>query len=1851
MAAGDLVETTQIFDIRGSAGRSQVCADWQSRSGGKAIKQTSALTEAVGQEAGSVSEELRLWRENFTLKDAVAELKADHRDKQFTVAVLFSGGLLDTFAAVRSGFVPIWGCENNTAQARMWEKFTGCKNLGDVFGPAVLKAERPMYIKSGAPCPNFALSGNELGADGETGWMYVQQADVINTVEPWVFCLEISANALFVNSGSEVKAVRTKLGHKYVVKSKIIRVWQHGDPSNRQRLFMVGFHRDLGQAAYEFEFPKGGFNNYRWPSARDIAVCDTAVPKEYWRTDSVPTTDKCADDFVPAKLFKIGSKGDKMGPAKLPNAVYSWDGLLNGQTTLNGGGRRPTLDWKLGDDINLTRLCVPIETVRAASLPSDYAEFTAAFSDGKPKDEFLRLCVNNGVPVRTGVAIDGAIKSVMMKALRRIDKPTKRWASLAHTYECIRSTLFDTGANGSLNHRDVEQYLLNAVKSRSSITVADGNVMQGCCDGKLNCMVVNTANHEGFNWQTPFQYSTTTTEGLAMELLSFDEFYRDGWGVHCRPPDVEDGKCEIYRPKRGDIEAANVPLRYDWGGNGGFYLDYVLKQNVKKEHHAWLAARYTDNAMANSAVGQSAVRYFDDQQVRAMANDIQSGKSKEVLEVIIGQNEQDCEIRGVKAGLRTEKQRLTELQFHQLFGHIGFCPNCPICKLSKGASRRIRKKVDPHRETRPGHTWCLDTVTFSHRSELGNKFMTVARCEATGKFKLFCHYLKSDIRDMIEQWIDDTRADAAFHDCSYKVISRIKLDNAGEWDRKCGDWKELMRAKGVDCVYSCPDRKESAAHAERSCGIAEVVVKSMLMQANLPPSWWEYAANMAEWVLDRFPTSSQSVFVPMDGDRARPLELYTRGAYSRRQIDRELSYFVGLGTPCLVQTKAKGSALKPKTRWGICIGMYMEQCIFYCPYTKSNFRSKSFAAFRLREGLNFATFLGLPELVSSRASCAIPEDFNQQVTVTLSEVQTCAKDKVDAVEEVKTAGELAQNVPMVKVVDCHDESRGSVRVLDATGQQLNMDPNSQQSFATAADDDGVLAEVLSSTKATAKGKQTQANRSVTPSVRLSVQIRPSTLFIRECDKIDAEKCKPKAITSKDGDTFTRVCRMHKLPFEQHGMYRQWLTQQRHVQSVDLPTERRGAVLKAGVVLLYPSGSAWQKLIAEGSRKRRRANFSDKTVEDADDEAVDNAELWLERELQSQKQTVRSGGKYVFNVQVAAEKFEFIRAAAIKRKKKRTKAAATGKEQAPSNTREALNCEHAEEWVKSLQNEFYGLVDMGVLDLGYTKQQLIDIGITSRPVPLGEYYECKFGSEGELTKRKARMPVQGHPGNMQKGIHYSETFAATPRESSARLLCALVALLNLSRLSFDITKAYCWADLPPGELIALRYPSAFQEYDTITGEMLFIVMRKNLYGHPSAGRTFGKARDKAILEKFSVDGWTCVRTRMDPCMFYITKKSTDGTIKRAWLLAHVDDCDIAGTDDNLLQEILAVCQTIWKCEVVSSDFMLGVRRRVSRSDDGKVKEVLLDMIPFVEGMVEAFATHLPTREVAEPVPPKFTTSKEDVVEEAEYKAVLEAGFQSAVGMALWAARHVYPECRVGCSLICRVMSKPSWEAFKALMHMIKWMEQNKARGIKYTAGVNTVPLWLVDASNKPDPADGKCQYGVACMFMGGPILEHSRKLKHVGLSSQHNEYMAMAFANQSIVWMRQLLEEMGLSELTAAPYTLLADNKPANILSREDIVSSGNQYIYLPYHFNKEVQEMGFSIVKYVKSDMNISDLMTKAVDAQTIKQLVPALTGHDLRLVKKLIEGEARAMRVSTQMIDNDMWTLKEALERLGLYT
>ena len=87
--------------------------------------------------------------------------------------------------------------------------------------------------------------------------MFVAQAGAILTLEPSSFVLEMVANVQYVHKGRELDTLVSRLQHMYVVKTKAIRTIDHGDGTNRTRLFIVGLHRRLGKIAYTFKFPRG----------------------------------------------------------------------------------------------------------------------------------------------------------------------------------------------------------------------------------------------------------------------------------------------------------------------------------------------------------------------------------------------------------------------------------------------------------------------------------------------------------------------------------------------------------------------------------------------------------------------------------------------------------------------------------------------------------------------------------------------------------------------------------------------------------------------------------------------------------------------------------------------------------------------------------------------------------------------------------------------------------------------------------------------------------------------------------------------------------------------------------------------------------------------------------------------------------------------------------------------------------------------------------------------------------------------------------------------------------------------------------------------------------------------------------------------------------------------------------------------------------------------------------------------------------------------------------------------------------------------------------------------------------
>ena len=63
---------------------------------------------------------------------------------------------------------------------------------------------------------------------------------------------------------------------------------------------------------------------------------------------------------------------------------------------------------------------------------------------------------------------------------------------------------------------------------------------------------------------------------------------------------------------------------------------------------------------------------------------------------------------------------------------------------------------------------------------------------------------------------------------------------------------------------------------------------------------------------------------------------------------------------------------------------------------------------------------------------------------------------------------------------------------------------------------------------------------------------------------------------------------------------------------------------------------------------------------------------------------------------------------------------------------------------------------------------------------------------------------------------------------------------------------------------------------------------------------------------------------------------------------------------------------------------------------------------------------------------------------------------------------------------------------------------------------------------------------------------------------------------------------------------------------EDIVTTGNQFIYVPYHFNKEVISQKQVKTLFVRSAENDADLMTKAVAKGVHRNLINRLTGYEV---------------------------------------
>ena len=92
---------------------------------------------------------------------------------------------------------------------------------------------------------------------------------------------------------------------------------------------------------------------------------------------------------------------------------------------------------------------------------------------------------------------------------------------------------------------------------------------------------------------------------------------------------------------------------------------------------------------------------------------------------------------------------------------------------------------------------------------------------------------------------------------------------------------------------------------------------------------------------------------------------------------------------------------------------------------------------------------------------------------------------------------------------------------------------------------------------------------------------------------------------------------------------------------------------------------------------------------------------------------------------------------------------------------------------------------------------------------------------------------------------------------------------------------------------------------------------------------------------------------------------------------------------------------------------------------------------------------------------------------------------------------------------------------------------------------------------------------------------SKKQSVVSQSSAELEYRAMAQSVYEIMWIRQLLMEVGIE--TSVPVKLWCDNQAVMHIASNKVFHERTKHIEIDYHFVREKIQLGLISTGYVKT--------------------------------------------------------------------
>ncbi len=175
---------------------------------------------------------------------------------------------IDLFAGIGGFRIAMQNLGGSCVFSSEWDKYsqkTYEANFGEIPFGDITQEETKQYIPkqfdilcAGFPCQAFSIAGKRGGFEDTRGTLFFDVAEIIKRHQPKAFFLENVKGLINHDKGRTLATIlhtlREDLGYD-VPEPQVLNAKDFGVPQNRERVFIVGFRKDLN--VQRFEYPRG----------------------------------------------------------------------------------------------------------------------------------------------------------------------------------------------------------------------------------------------------------------------------------------------------------------------------------------------------------------------------------------------------------------------------------------------------------------------------------------------------------------------------------------------------------------------------------------------------------------------------------------------------------------------------------------------------------------------------------------------------------------------------------------------------------------------------------------------------------------------------------------------------------------------------------------------------------------------------------------------------------------------------------------------------------------------------------------------------------------------------------------------------------------------------------------------------------------------------------------------------------------------------------------------------------------------------------------------------------------------------------------------------------------------------------------------------------------------------------------------------------------------------------------------------------------------------------------------------------------------------------------------------------